>query len=83
MKRMPSLPLAVWIGLLIAIPLVGVFLLSLAAATVVAGIALGAYYLLRPSSRDLPARPVQGNLDEIELSSSDFRRLPSAEDGDR
>ncbi len=79
MQRKPSLPIALWLGLLLVIPLVAVFLLSLAAATTIGAGVLALYYLLRPTSKPLPRqrqRQRQPDIDAIELDPSDYHRLP-------
>jgi len=81
MAKKSNYPISVWVGILVAIPLIGVFLFSLAAATVVGALALGAYYLLRAPVQPLPRRrptPDQyRHPDEIELAPGDYRRLPN------
>jgi len=81
MARKWNYPISIWVGILVAIPLIGIFLFSLAAATVLGAFALGVYYLLRAPARPLPqrqpARDRNRQPDAIELAPSDYRHLPN------
>ncbi len=77
--RYTSLPIFFWMALILVVPLAAVFVLSLAAATLLGAAALAVYVLLRPRGRrPLPRRPpAPPRGDEIELDKRDYRRIPS------
>ena len=84
MTKKVRIPITAWLALLLIIPLAAMFLLSLAAATVIAGGAFTLYYLLRSPQKPLTGRSgaksasSQGTQqsDAIELDPRDYRRLP-------
>ena len=80
MKKVVRMPIPLWIALLVAVPLIVLFLLSLAAATAVAALAGVAYWLLAAPRRTAPL-PERGETRrargvEIELDPKDYRRIP-------
>ncbi len=77
MKRSAGFPIPMWIALVIAIPLFGIFALSLLAATAIAGLVAAVYLLLRPSAAPPVARRPPARTDEIELDPRDYHRLPN------
>ncbi len=66
-----------WIAVIVAIPLIALFALSLFAAMAVASLVATVYMLFRPSSPPTVARRRPDNRNEIELDPRDYRRLPS------
>jgi hypothetical protein len=77
MRRSFRFAVPFWIALVVAIPLIGIFALSLLAATVIVGLAASIYFLLRPTSSASIPRRRPARSDEIELDPRDYHRLPN------
>ncbi len=79
MKKIIRMPVPVWVALLVAVPLVVLFLLSLAAAAGVAALVGAAYWLLAPRRTSSLAERGEMRRErgvEIELEPGDYRRIP-------
>lgn len=79
MKKIVRMPIPLWVALLVAVPLVVLFLLSLAAAAGVAALVGAAYWLMAPR-RTAPLAD-RGEMHrtrgvEIELEPGEYRRIP-------
>lgn len=82
MRRSFGFTVPFWIALVVAIPLIAIFALSLLAATAIAGVAAAIYFLLRPgATTSIPRRRPASN-DEIELDPRDYHRLPNDRSSD-
>ncbi len=79
MSKKAGIPITVWLGLLLVIPLAALFLLSLAAAAAIGSGVFALYYLLRSPAQPLPRRRETSRDRQdgtIELDPRDYRRLP-------
>jgi hypothetical protein len=82
MRRNFRFAVPFWIALVVAIPLIAIFALSLLAATAIAGVAAAIYFLLRPGTSTPIPRRRPARSDAIELDPHDYRRLPDDRSND-